>query len=139
MFRIARSPEDLVKAAVVRGIVFVEEQGTSYVIERDGYEDASVHVLGEIEGEPVAAGRIREVDGYAKLERLAVRKQWRGQGHGSRLIRYMMDVAREQGFTKFKLHAQVVAKGFYERHGFRAVGEPFIEAEIEHCLMVRDA
>ena len=49
-----------------------------------------------------------------------------------------MQVAGDRGFSKFKLHAQVVSKGFYERYGFRAVGETFIEADIEHCLMLKE-
>ena len=138
MFRVAQSLDDYVKAVAVRAIVFVGEQGTSYAIERDEHEHASVHILGEIDGEPVAAGRIRAVDGYAKLERLAVRKEWRGRGHGDGLIEFMMQAARGLGFTRFKLHAQVAAKDFYARHGFTVVGDTFIEADIEHCLMVKD-
>jgi predicted GNAT family N-acyltransferase len=138
MFRIAQSIDDLFKVAVVRGIVFVEEQGTSYAIERDEHDPTAIHILGEIDGEPVAAGRIRGVGEYAKLERIAIRKKWRGLGHGSALIEYMVQTARQRGVTKFKLHAQVVAKGFYERHGFHVVGEPFVEADIDHCLMVRE-
>ncbi len=138
MFRVAQSLDDYVKAVAVRAIVFVGEQGTTYTIERDEHEHACVHILGEIDGEPVAAGRIRAVDGCAKLERLAVRKEWRGRGHGDGLIEFMMHVARDLGFTKFKLHAQVAAKGFYARHGFAVVGDTFIEADIQHCLMVKE-
>ena len=138
MVRIAESFDDIVKASVVRGIVFVGEQHTSYAIEKDEHEDVAVHILGEIDGEPVAAGRIRFLGEFAKLERLAVRKEWRGRGYGDQLITFMMKVARDRGFSKFKLHAQVVTKGFYSRHGFRAVGETFIEADIEHCLMLKE-
>lgn len=136
MFRIARSLDDLFKVAVVRGIVFLGEQSTPYAIERDAYDLKAIHILGEIDGEPMAAGRIRGVGAYAKLERIAVRKEWRGRGYGSALMAFMMHVARQRGVTQFKLHAQIAAKGFYEKHGFHAVGEPFIEADIEHCLMV---
>jgi predicted GNAT family N-acyltransferase len=138
MFRIAESFDDLVKASVVRGIVFLGEQHTSYAIEKDEHEQVAVHVLGEIDGEPVAAGRIRFLGEFAKLERLAVRKEWRGRGYGSRLIEFMMQTARDRGFGKVKLHAQLTTKGFYARHGFQATGDTFMEADIEHCLMVRE-
>ncbi len=138
VFRIAESPDDRLKAFVVRGIVFVGEQGTSYEIERDEHEDEAIHILGEIDGEPIAAGRIRFLGEQAKLERLAVRKEWRGRGYGDELLAFAMGVARDRGFRKLKLHAQVVAKGFYSRHGFRAVGDTFLEADIEHCLMIRE-
>ena len=36
------------------------------------------------------------------------------------------------------MNAQVRHASFYARLGFRAVGERFMEADIEHVLMVRD-
>lgn len=137
MFRIAQNYDDMLKAYAVRAIVFVEEQATGYAIEVDEREHESIHILGEIDGEPVAAGRIRFVDGYAKLERLAIRKAWRKLGHGSRLIEYMMGVATERGVGRFKLHAQLRSLEFYEKHQFKPVGDIFLEADIEHRVMIR--
>lgn len=139
MFRIARSLDDLLKAYIVRAIVFIDEQRTPYAIEMDPHEHSAVHIIGEAEGEPFAAGRIRFLGEYAKLERLAVRRQWRGRGYGDRLLAFMIRTARDHGFEKFKVHAQLYAQGFYEKHGFTAVGETFMEAEIEHCLMLKDS
>ena len=137
-FRIAQSLDDLLKAFIVRGIVFMGEQHVSYALEKDEHEHAAVHILGETGEEPVAAGRIRFLGEHARLERLAVREEWRGLGHGSRLLGFMMDVARSRGFAKFKLNAQVTSKVFYLKHGFRVVGETFMEAGMEHCLMLRE-
>jgi predicted GNAT family N-acyltransferase len=36
-----------------------------------------------------------------------------------------------------ELHAQVHARAFYERAGFRSVGEVYLEAGIEHVGMLR--
>ncbi len=138
MFRITQTLDDLVKVFVVRGIVFIGEQNTSYREEIDEHEHTSVHIIGEIDREPVAAARIRFQGEYAKLERLAVRREWRGQGYGDQLIEFMMKVARDLGYTKFKLHAQITAREFYEKHGFHAVGDTFMEADIEHCLMMKE-
>ena len=63
--KVAESPEDRLKAFMVRGVVFCGEQGVRYDIEHDELEDAAVHVLGEIDGEPVAAGRLRCLPDYA--------------------------------------------------------------------------
>ena len=38
----------------------------------------------------------------------------------------------------FKLNAQVTSMEFYLKHGFRVVGETFMEAGMEHCLMLRE-
>jgi predicted GNAT family N-acyltransferase len=137
-FRVVRSLDDLIKALVVRGIVFVGEQGVSYAEEMDEHEHAAVHILGEIDGEPIAAARVRLLAGVAKLERMAVREEYRGRGCGTDLLNFAMQVAHDAGITRFKIHAQVAAAPFYEKHGFRRQGETFIEANIEHCLMIKD-
>ena len=48
MFRIATSKEDILKVMVVRGIVFIEEQGVDWEGEIDEHEEESLHVLGEV-------------------------------------------------------------------------------------------
>ncbi len=136
MFRVVTSQDDLLKVYSVRSIVFIEEQNCSYQIEVDGMDFIAMHVLGEIENEPFAAGRIRFLGDYVKFERLAIRKAYRGKGYGNQLLQFVMNAAREKGYSKFKLHAQVHALEFYEKHGFKAKGDVFLEADIEHQLMV---
>lgn len=135
--RIAQTADDLLKAFAVRCIVFCEEQGVAYAIERDECDFDATHIVGIIDGEPVAAGRIRFLDGYAKLQRIAVRKAWRGHGYGHDVTDFMIRIAEERGFGVCKMHAQTYLEKFYEQHGFRAEGEVFDEAGIEHVLMVR--
>ena len=130
------SLEDLVKVFVVRGIVFCSEQQVAYALERDAHDCSAIHILGEVDGEPAAAGRIRAVEGWAKLERIAVRKRFRGRGFGHRLTDFMLETARRNGFSRFKMHAQAHLADFYRRHGFRPSGGIFAEAGIDHVLMI---
>jgi len=60
--RIATTAEDILKVMVVRGIVFIEEQEVDWDGEIDQYENESIHVLGEVDGQPVASGRLRPRD-----------------------------------------------------------------------------
>jgi len=126
------------KAFAIRCIVFCGEQGVPYHIERDEFEESAVHIVGELEGEPVAAGRLRYFTEYAKLERIAVLKPYRGRGIGSELTRFLISVAQASGYSRYRMNAQVQLESFYEKLGFRAIGERFLEADIEHVLMVRD-
>jgi predicted GNAT family N-acyltransferase len=137
MFHVAESEDDLRKVMAVRAIVFCEEQSVPYDIEIDEFEDSSIHILGQLKDEPIASGRLRFVKDYAKIERLAVRKAYRRQGYGELLLKYMLDLAREQRFSKFKLHAQVVTESFYLKHGFKREGEEFLEADIAHRVMLK--
>ncbi|HOH09057.1 MAG TPA: GNAT family N-acetyltransferase [bacterium] len=138
LFRICTTLDDLAKALMVRAIVFMEEQQVAYAEEVDELEHSALHILGEMAGEPMAAARIRFLGEYAKLERIAVRKAWRGRGLGRELVEYMIEVARERGFHKFKMHAQAHLVEFYRVHGFEPKGEMFQEAKIDHYLMVKE-
>ena len=135
MFRRVQSSDDLARVFMVRAIVFMEEQGISCAEEMDGYDHCALHVLGEVDGEPVACGRIRFLPEGARLQRLAVRRAWRGQGIGGKLLDFMIGECRLYGFHRFFLHAQTRARGFYERRGFTACGPEFMEAGIPHIHM----
>jgi predicted GNAT family N-acyltransferase len=54
---------------------------------------------------------------------------------GAKLLQFMLEQCRKDGFTSFELHAQTRAMGFYRRHGFTACGEEFEEAGIPHMHM----
>ncbi len=138
LFRVCTTLDDLAKAYMVRAIVFIEEQQVAYAEEVDELEHSALHILGEMDGEPMAAARMRFLGEYAKLERIAVRKSWRGRGLGHELVEYMLELARERGFHRFKMHAQAHLVDFYRVHGFEPKGEMFQEARIDHFLMVKE-
>ena len=135
MFRVVTEQQDILKALIVRGVVFIEEQGVAYDGEIDDFEGEAVHILGELEGEPVAAGRLRFMDDWAKLERIAVRPRWRGRNHGRQAVNFMLEEARRRGYRRFKLHAQAHLTDFYREFGFVTEGDIFDECGIDHYLM----
>jgi predicted GNAT family N-acyltransferase len=49
----------------------------------------------------------------------------------------LLQLAREARHEVVRLHAQTHAIGFYEKHGFEAEGEEFMEAGISHFVMTR--
>jgi predicted GNAT family N-acyltransferase len=138
IFRVVDAPQDVLKAMIVRGIVFIEEQQVGYDGEIDAYEETAVHVLGEIDGEPVAAGRLRFLDDRAKLERIAVRPRWRGRGYGRGMVAFLLDEARRRGYRSFTMHAQAHLVDYYRQQGFEPVGGVFVECGIDHRTMNRD-
>jgi predicted GNAT family N-acyltransferase len=46
-----------------------------------------------------------------------------------------MAIAKERGMREVVLNAQIQASAFYERHGFLAEGESFLDAGIAHLRM----
>jgi len=137
--RVATTETDILKVMVVRGIVFIEEQQVDWEGEIDEFEAEAVHFLGEVAGQPVATGRLRILgDGRAKIERIAVRPAWRGQGYAQKMVHFVLDHAAAQGARRYLMHAQVHLQKFYEDFGFHREGEIFSECGIDHITMVRE-
>lgn len=131
----------------IRQRVFVEEQACPPEEEWDAHDAPTArgvtcyHLLGFVDGEPIAVARWRPVEvggeAFAKLERFAVLPESRGHGLGRAMVAATLRDARAAGFDAFVLHAQAHLEGFYASFGFRPVGEPFDEAGIPHVKMVR--
>nr|MDJ0601371.1 GNAT family N-acetyltransferase [Crocosphaera sp.] len=87
----------------------------------------------------VGTARIRYIDkNTAKIERLAVLSQARGQGIGTALMEAAIAFIKEQkNYQKIVIHAQVYIQSLYEKLGFKPIGDRFTEAEIVHIKMVK--
>ncbi len=130
------SEQEFEKVLALRFEVFVDEQGVPPEIERDEADGNAVHVLAQKDRKPVGCGRV-EIDGkQAKIGRMAVRKSYRDQGIGSGICRKLIELASQQGCEKVVLHAQLTARRFYEKQGFKARGSIFTEAGINHIKMI---
>ncbi len=129
--------DDREAAYGVRRRVFQDEQGVPPELEFDGDDAGAVHVVATAGGAVIGTGRLVVHAEYAKVGRMAVLRGWRGNGAGRAILRALMAEAVEHGSARIALHAQVHAIGFYERSGFRIVGDEFDEAGIPHRRMER--
>lgn len=116
----------------VRHAVFVIEQQVPEDEEWDAADAECSHVLALCGDVPIGTGRI---DRNGKIGRMAVLERWRGHGVGKCIMQELLDMARAQGLKRLYLNAQITARSFYERFGFIAAGELFLEANIEHVRM----
>ena len=117
----------------VRRAVFIEEQRVPEELEWDEADERAYHVLATDEaGRPIGTGRLK-LD--CQIGRMAVLKSWRGRGVGSAILEALLGLARKEGCTVVRLHAQTHALSFYEKYGFEAVGAEFEEAGIPHRAM----
>ena len=119
----------------VRLAVFSGEQKIAEELDLDGRDPDCRHVLAvTAEGVPVGTGRIG-ADGH--IGRVAVLAPWRRRGIGSRIMRQLIDHGLARGVRTFHLNAQEAALAFYEKLGFVAGGERFMEAGLPHRRMVK--
>ena len=134
--QVVRTDEQYDDALDVRYAVFVDEQDVPEDLEVDEYEDESVHFVAYREGDPVGAARLRERDeGTAKVERVAVVGEFRGEGYGRAIMHEVEGVAAARGYDQVTLHSQTHAAPFYDRLGYERVAEEFEEAGIPHVTM----
>ncbi len=138
---IIRTPEEMAAALSVRMRVFVEEQHVPVEEEVDRYDtdprtnDLAVHVLGRLDGEPIATARLlldAHEGEYPHIGRVAVLQERRGGGYGAAVMDALHAEARRRGYRGITLSAQTHAIPFYERLGYVARGPVYLDAGIDH-------
>ncbi len=121
----------------IRHSVFVEEQGVPEDLEVDEKDPSALHFLATTDdGTAIATARLlHECDEIARIGRFAVLAEYRNQGLGAHLLQHMVDYARQHGYFKLVLSAQLEAISFYEKAGFEPYGEIYLDAGMEHRSM----
>jgi predicted GNAT family N-acyltransferase len=133
--RRVRTSGELLDAFAVRRNVFIVEQQVPESIERDELDATAEHVVAYVDGVAAGAGRLVLEGSTGRVGRMAVRAPARGRGVGAGVLAALEDIAAERGCASVELHAQMHAAGFYRHLGYQPVGEPFVEAGIEHVAM----
>ena len=70
-----------------------------------------------------------------KLRQMAVHEKMQRNGIGAALMHFAENVARDAGFKSMIMNARKTAQGFYEKLGYKADGNEFIEVTIPHYEM----
>ena len=136
--RVAETPEEIEAVKALRLRVFVDEQGVPAEEEIDDLDATATHAVALLDGVVVGTGRMYGAEtGTAHVGRMAVDADHRRRGVGGRVLTLLEDQARLDGAANVVLDAQAYVKAFYERHGYAAVGDPFLEVNIEHVRMVK--
>lgn len=129
---------DIATCRVLRRNVFIEEQGVSEADEVDELDDVAIHLLARDGDTPLGTARLLVKGEVGKIGRVCVLPLARGTGLGAALIRAALcELARQPGVSFAYLGSQSHATGFYEKLGFAAEGEEFLDAGIPHRHMRR--
>jgi len=119
-------------AKPIRTTVFIQEQQVPESEEWDNEDKSATQLLVIKDGKTVATARLTQT---GKIGRMAVLKAYRKQGIGSMMLNSLIDLAKQQGQQQIKLWSQTHAQGFYQKHGFVAHGNEFLDAGIPHIEM----
>jgi predicted GNAT family N-acyltransferase len=115
--------------------VFSGEQGVSIAADRDGRDHESTHLVAIEDGRVIGTCRLLFRGDMARLGRLAVDPDRRGEGIAATLLALADQIALEQGANAISLHAQTYARQLYVDAGYEERGPEFVEEGIEHVAM----
>ncbi len=138
--RVGRTMDDFMRAAVIRGAVFVGEQKCPYEEEFDGNDFTATHLIGYVGDEPAGCLRIRYFADFAKLERLVVRREFRGIGVARKLVSFGVEFCRTKGYTRMCAYAQKRLVKFWNKSGFSISDTPreLVFSDFDYVEMVCD-
>jgi predicted GNAT family N-acyltransferase len=125
--------EDLQKCLQIRKKVFIEGQNVPPDEEIDGKDQDSEHYLLCLNEAPAGVARVRFVENFAKIERVAILDEYQGQGLGKEIMHKILADLQENKFVDMaKLSSQTHAIPFYEKLGFVVCSEEYLDANIPH-------
>jgi GNAT superfamily N-acetyltransferase len=74
-------------------------------------------------------------DKTVRLRQMAVPNSLQGKGIGRALMIFAENIARDLGYHTLIMHARKTAIGFYEKLGYSATGNEFMEVTLAHYVM----
>lgn len=140
---LARNIEQIFQVFSVRAATYMAEQFCLYSEEFDGNDFVATHFLGTMDGDPAGCVRLRFFNGFAKLERLAVRAEYRHSRLAYQLVRTALDHCRKKGYTRILGHSRLDLVRFWRVFGFKQLeNKPlfaFANVQYAEILLEMDA
>jgi predicted GNAT family N-acyltransferase len=130
--------DDLMKVFAIRATTYIDEQLCTFDEEFDGNDLCGTHLLGYVDGEPAGCVRIRYFSDFAKLERLAVRREYRNTRIMQAIARATINHCRNKGYAKLYGHARKDLVPLWNRFGAKVMTTrpTFRFSDIEFCEML---
>ena len=126
------------RIVAMRSAVYIGEQECPYDEEFDGNDFTGTNLLGYVGDEPAGCIRVRYFADFAKIERLAVRKEFRNTRLSFQLVRAAIELCRAKGYQRLYGHAQKRLVKFWSRFGFEVLegGRELVFSDFDYVEMV---
>ena len=132
-FKILTDINDEIKK--LRTEAFINDRGVKEEEEFDGKDSSLLHFCIYDEEKLLACLRAEKKEDFIHIGRVVVSKESRKNGYGRKLLEYLLSYAKDNGFKFVELSAVKTAQGFYEKVGFSAEGDYYLETGVEHIYM----
>ena len=121
-----------VPLTLIREKVFIEEQKVTPQLEWDGMDEEAIHFLVYKDEKAIGCARALVIENHMQLGRMAILKEYRGEGIGSNLIEKAITTAKLNQLSLIDISAQCHAIDFYKKFGFKVISDIYLDAEIPH-------
>lgn len=137
---VVRSVEELMRVFSVRSAVYMAEQHCPYEEEFDGNDFCATHLLGYVGNEPAGCMRIRCFADFAKVERVAIRGEFRNTRLVQKLVRASIALCRAKGYRRLYGQPRTDLLRFYSRFGFHPFdgGKTLRFSDVDYTEVVLD-
>ena len=135
-----RGLEDLMRVFSIRSAVYVAEQLCPHDEEFDGNDYCATHLLGYVGHEPAGCIRIRCFADFAKVERVAIRREFRNTRLAHKMVRAATELCRAKGYRRLYGQPRTDLVRFYSRFGWRLLqnGKTLRFSDVDYIEMVMD-
>lgn len=138
----AENNEMLERCLKIRNSVFIVEKGVPEEIEIDEYDSINemcAHFLVRYQNADAGTVRCLNIsDDTLKIQRFCILKEYRKSGLGRKVIEYIENEYKKQGFETVEMDAKYEAFRFYEKCGYSRVSDVFMEANVKHVKMMKN-
>jgi predicted GNAT family N-acyltransferase len=107
----------------------------SIAADRDGRDHEATHLVAIEDDRVIGTCRLLFRGHVARLGRLSVDPDRRGEGIAAALLALADQISIEGGADAISLHAQTYARRLYLEAGYEERGPAFVEEGIEHVAM----
>lgn len=131
--------EAYLKMVQLRDIILRKPLGLSFSEQELEQEKENLHIAAYEDDRMLGCCMLVEEDPETvRLRQMAVPDEYQGKGIGRALMNFAENLARDRGYKKITMHARKNAMGFYEKMGYKKVGDEFVEITIPHYVMEKE-
>lgn len=120
---VVSSHDEMQMIVAVRSLVFLGKPGWTYTHTFDANDFCSTHLLATVAGEPAGTVRVRWFKDFARIERIAIREEFRSLVLLNRIATAALRLCRHKGYELVGGLTYPDLIGFWGRHGAKPCGE----------------
>lgn len=128
---------DIEDILLIRYSVFKDEMKIDKDLIVDEYDKTSFNVVAYENNTPVGTGRLIFKENQYEIGKIAVLKEYRCKNYGELIVRMLIRKAVNIGAEEVYLTTQPISKDFFEKIGFKVIGNPYDYKGIKYIAMVR--